>query len=202
MSSDVLILAQNLRGFYLASELSGQGYNVTLLNLKFSTDEMIWSDNPFAYQLDDDLSFYQKEFLCGSSDSKIKEGLTYWLPDGPINLQSSFSLDIAKQKGLSVDEVETWAESSASTSFESKKINTLNANDFMLKNNSSYEVEKKLQACKNAGVEVLNSDESLKLIFEPHQFLVKGLKKAFWLLKVPNFHLWLICVESGVIVVL
>ena len=76
----VLILAKNLRGAYLACELAGQGFSVTLLNVHFSSKEILGKDEPFSYLQSKAPNYFQKQFTLSSSKQKNMGELTYLSP--------------------------------------------------------------------------------------------------------------------------
>ncbi len=162
----ILILAQNLRGYYLACELSGQGHEVTLLNLKFSSDEIINSDDPFVSMVPDELSYFQKQFVKGANHYEVQDGLNYWLPEGPINLNSEFCDDVLSFRNLAHDDLNQWLEKSYAVSTKiasnSEPLNFQNKTCTYYEM-SPYELNTFNNLCEMCNVELINNPSSFTL---------------------------------------
>jgi hypothetical protein len=100
-SADVVIVSVFGRGEWLASELSHQGWRVTLIDISEQMGE--WSpeeaEGPFGFlQGQDLLSSHNTRIQSEGEASDVDEGMVFWTADGPLECKSEMTSFLLQQK--------------------------------------------------------------------------------------------------------
>lgn len=107
--SDIVIVSAFGRGSWLASQLAARGLSVELMDLssqlgKYDSSEL---DGPIGvFGMDKFLDHQKERLLEDAPYTKVKEGFTVWLDDGPIEMGSLQGLHRLKEKGISNDVID------------------------------------------------------------------------------------------------
>jgi hypothetical protein len=99
-TSDLVIVSAFGRGNWLATELAGRGWKVSLVDVseKLGEGEPEDAEGPFGLFDSPDLLPSQKNFF---SDAQVlRSGFTVWLPEGPLECRSELTEFQLKARGL------------------------------------------------------------------------------------------------------